>query len=531
VLLSDVRAAEPFAPVPADAPGRYQLLARGGVDVAYDADVYSIGRLQPGDVLTVSLAGFAGARGSLGDGLVEVFRHEVDAAGVFRVAANDDDGPGADAFLYRYPVATDDAYYIRARSANTSTTGTYELAAWLEDGAATPPPSTSPDSVATEAEPNESAGDAVDVSAAWRAVASMSTNAGNVVGTGAAAYDEYGVQLRAGDLVSLAVDSTSSLDAAVTFLGPDGEAVCAEDADSVKGVFGDRRDAGVFACTIPTAGTYRVRVLGNRGTVGAYRLDVLLSREPEPPPALVVARHVFYNNSYFDGRSPLPGPTDDRAVAPDKVALLPGRVATLGSVTNAAQGLNGVMIDVAALRRDPSPVDFRFEVSVPDAPGAWLAAPVPAALARRRGAGVNGADRVSVVWADGAIVDRWLRVTFVASAATGLPADDVFQFGNLVGESGDAPAAPFAVVGLPDVLATRARQSPGADITDWNDFNRDGRVNALDLSVARAHVGHGLSLPRPAGAAAEAPNTPPPRPRGAASRRMWYERDGSSVGL
>src|SRR3954469_11145686 len=113
VLLSVVRAAAPFLPVPSDGPGRYQLVARGGVGVARDADVFSLGRLQPGDVLTVSLGGTAGGRGSLDDGLLELFRHDVDAAGAFRVAANDDDGPGADAFLYRYPVMTEDQYFVR----------------------------------------------------------------------------------------------------------------------------------------------------------------------------------------------------------------------------------------------------------------------------------------------------------------------------------------------------------------------------------------------------------------------------------
>ena len=95
-----------------------------------------------------------------------------------------------------------------------------------------------------------------------------------------------------------------------------------------------------------------------------------------------------------------------------------------------------------------------------------------------------------MVWPDGAILDRWLRVTLRASPATGLAADDVFLFGNVAGESGDDASA--AVVGMADVLRTRARQCGVAGPTEWCDFNRDGRVNAVDVAIARSRVGHGL---------------------------------------
>ena len=38
----------------------------------------------------------------------------------------------------------------------------------------------------------------------------------------------------------------------------------------------------------------------------------------------------------------------------------------------------------------------------------------------RRGAGANESDRITITWPDGAIVDRWLRVTFNAAARTRL---------------------------------------------------------------------------------------------------------------
>ena len=41
----------------------------------------------------------------------------------------------------------------------------------------------------------------------------------------------------------------------------------------------------------------------------------------------VVARHLFYDNSYFDQFTAGPGPSDDAAIAIDKQALLPGEQA------------------------------------------------------------------------------------------------------------------------------------------------------------------------------------------------------------
>src|SRR5688500_4153711 len=44
--------------------------------------------------------------------------------------------------------------------------------------------------------------------------------------------------------------------------------------------------------------------------------------------ATVVGRHVFYTRSAWDGFDPAANAADDAAVAPDKLALLPGGTAT-----------------------------------------------------------------------------------------------------------------------------------------------------------------------------------------------------------
>ena len=56
----------------------------------------------------------------------------------------------------------------------------------------------------------------------------------------------------------------------------------------------------------------------------------------------------------------------------------------------------------------------------------------------RAGAGLDGADRVTLIWADGVIRNCWLQVTVLATDATGLAENEVFYVGNAVGESGNS---------------------------------------------------------------------------------------------
>jgi hypothetical protein len=111
----------------------------------------------------------------------------------------------------------------------------------------------------------------------------------------------------------------------------------------------------------------------------------------------------------------------------------------------------------------------------------------------RRGAGVNGSDRITLTWPDGTIVGQWLEVTVYATGNTGLTSSDLFYFGNQPGEIGNA--AGNARVTATDAL--RVRGALGATnrvITDPLDLNRDRRVNSLDYAIARANIGRSLFL-------------------------------------
>ena len=67
------------------------------------------------------------------------------------------------------------------------------------------------------------------------------------------------------------------------------------------------------------------------------------------PGGTVIGRHIFYNQSYFDGNNPAANTADDNAIATDKQALLPGETATFANYTSYSRGINGIMVDIDGL--------------------------------------------------------------------------------------------------------------------------------------------------------------------------------------
>lgn len=216
-----------------------------------------------------------------------------------------------------------------------------------------------------------------------------------------------------------------------------------------------------------------------------------------PAPAEVAGRHLFYNNSAYDGRSTAADARDDAAIAADKQSLLPGRAGGFGNVTGYSRGINGVMIDVARLplgAGDVSAEDFELRTGRTGDPSSWAEAPAPSAVTVRRGAGVGGSDRITLTWADGAVRNTWLRVTVKPTPRTGLAREDVFYFGNLAGATGgdsSGGSGPVRVSAI-DLLRTRRALFSRAPITSLMDHNRDGGVNALDLALVRANAARQL---------------------------------------
>ncbi len=213
-------------------------------------------------------------------------------------------------------------------------------------------------------------------------------------------------------------------------------------------------------------------------------------------PNFVVGRQLFYNNSKYDGNTPGVSTSDDGAIATDKTALLPGGgQATFDNISSYSRGINGIILDLAGVSPDLTDEDFIFRVGNNNTPSTWAAAPDPVTVSVRPGAGPGGADRVEIIWADGAIANTWLEVIVKGNDATGgfntdtgLDASDIFYFGNRIGETGSGTPN-LAITNATDEVAARANVGLAASITNLYDFDRSGLVNATDEIIARNNVG------------------------------------------
>jgi hypothetical protein len=117
----------------------------------------------------------------------------------------------------------------------------------------------------------------------------------------------------------------------------------------------------------------------------------------------------------------------------------------------------------------------------------------------RPGEGAGGSDRIVFTWGDRAIESGWLQVTVPAGGRVGLAADDVFYFGNALGDTGDRNSA----VNATDLVRTRVSrhgdQVVGL-IDNPFDFNRDRMVAGSDQFIVNNFnysLAHNLRLISP----------------------------------
>ena len=208
--------------------------------------------------------------------------------------------------------------------------------------------------------------------------------------------------------------------------------------------------------------------------------------------ASVRGRYVFYNNSFYDGNDPTASASADNAIATDKVALLPGETATYENYTNFDRGINGIIID--ADLADPNNFSFNdLQLSV----GRTSFTPlnITPGVSVREGEGVDGSDRITVVLPDRSVVNEYLQVSVLANENTGLSADDVFYFGNAIGETGNSPGDTIVNSSDFSAAATGLTGFGIESVDNPYDINRDGRVNSTDLSAINANLTAFVSLP------------------------------------
>ncbi len=207
----------------------------------------------------------------------------------------------------------------------------------------------------------------------------------------------------------------------------------------------------------------------------------------------VVGRHVFYNQSSFDGNSAAINPvSDNAAIATDKTPYIPnGATATFSNITSFSRGINGIMVDLDAGENHAAITasDFVFTVGNNNTPGSWAAAPAPSAMSVVLGGGVGGSDRVIITWANGSISNKWLEVQVKSNGNTGLVADDRFFWGNKIGDAGSTSPPGLFETTSTDAAQVFATIGVGKPITDLRDYNRDGAVTTTDAAIVFASIG------------------------------------------
>ncbi|MBI3838219.1 MAG: hypothetical protein HY288_09845 [Planctomycetia bacterium] len=217
--------------------------------------------------------------------------------------------------------------------------------------------------------------------------------------------------------------------------------------------------------------------------------------------AVVAGRLLFYaGSSRYDttGNPQTPLPLgDDNAIASDKSAYRPGSgAATFANLSSYDRGINGIMVDLLGSGSHRSITqanvlnDFTFRVGNNNSPDSWVSGPLPTRVTVRSGAGASGADRIELIWADGAIKQRWLEVIVKSTTDTGLAADDVFFFGNEIGDTGVSNTATVAKVTSLDATAVQIHEASltaNIPITNLYDFNKNGVVDSQDVTIALTH--------------------------------------------
>ncbi len=208
-------------------------------------------------------------------------------------------------------------------------------------------------------------------------------------------------------------------------------------------------------------------------------------------PGVVSRRQVFYNNSSRDGYDPGAGPADDNAIDTSKRLLLAGQLIGPAHYSGYLRGINGIMLDIYDVPGTPSAGDFAVRVNQAAELSAWSTGPAPAVSIRPE-AGVGGSDRVTLIWPDGLIANRWVEVTVKSDAnggALGLLSDDVFYFGNSIADcDGDGTVGD----GDLDLLIDEFGLS-GAGLAA--DFDGDAQVTLGDFVIMRQRFGESVAFP------------------------------------
>jgi hypothetical protein len=214
-------------------------------------------------------------------------------------------------------------------------------------------------------------------------------------------------------------------------------------------------------------------------------------------PASVVGRRVFYNSSFFDGNNASAKAIDDAAIDTTKSALLPGGSASFANYSGYSRGINGLFIDIASPGGTITASDFDFKVGNNNTPSSWASAGVAPTVSVRTGGGTNGSERVTLIFPDMAIRKTWLQVTVLANANTGLAGNDVFYFGNAIGEVGHTTANAQVNATDEGLIRLNGRNALNPAPVDFRfDIDKNRLVNSTDQALSRLNATSALTALR-----------------------------------
>jgi hypothetical protein len=228
-------------------------------------------------------------------------------------------------------------------------------------------------------------------------------------------------------------------------------------------------------------------------------------------PSTILGRYLFYQGSpRYDTtgtpQTPLPF-SDDNAIAPDKSAYLPGSGATtFANVSSYTLGINGLMVDLAGTHGTIAASDFTFKTGNNNSPSTWTTVAAAATVTTRPGAGTGGSDRIEITFPNNAIQGTWLEVIVKGNDAlggndtnTGLAASNVFFWANALADDGTTPddigAYWTTATDESDARNNHTTLLANIPITNIHDYNRDGKVNAIDQLASRNNATTNVSAP------------------------------------
>jgi hypothetical protein len=166
---------------------------------------------------------------------------------------------------------------------------------------------------------------------------------------------------------------------------------------------------------------------------------------------------------------------------------------TFDNLINTTRGINLVAFEVKDLAGTVTAADFDFRMSPTGAfneaanpPATWPAAPTPTSIVVTP-SGANS--RVTITWPDNAIANRWLRISVLANANTGLASAQAFYLGHLFGETTGTLTNGSFVVQVADVLRIRPAVGSPVGVTSVLDINKNGVVQINDITAFRSQVG------------------------------------------